>query len=65
MSVIKKDLRVGESINLDNGRVIITVLEKSGQRVRVNIDANQDVAVRFNTKASQASIAKSGIVIPS
>jgi len=48
------DIKVGESISVDRGRVVLTVVEKSGQRARLAIDAEKTVPVNkveLNLKA--------------
>ena len=65
MSRIKQDLRVGESISFDDGRIVVTLLEKSGQRARLDITAADDVVVTPKKSGSQASVvAKNGIKLP-
>lgn len=46
MSVTAKtmDVRVGESVSID-GRVTVTVQEKSGQRARLRFMADEQVAI--------------------
>lgn len=61
MSSLKLDLRVGDSVDFDNGRVKLTLLEKSGQRARFDIDAKDDVKIKTNKNASAADIAKNGL----
>lgn len=39
------DLRIGESVSIDKGRVNITLREKSGQRARLEIDADKSVSI--------------------
>jgi pyruvate kinase len=64
MSNIKQDLRVGESVSFDDGRVVITLLEKSGQRARFDIKAADDVKVNVNKAASISSVAQKGLKLP-
>lgn len=41
------DLRVGESLTLDGGRVVVTLQEKSGQRAKLRLVLDSDAtAVR-------------------
>lgn len=39
------DVRVGESVSIDNGRVTVTVEEKSGQRARLRFMADQAIGI--------------------
>ena len=53
------DVKVGESVSIDRGRVIATLVEKSGQRAKLAFDAVKDapvnrVSLNFHTGASQA-----------
>lgn len=42
----KIDLRVGETLQLDGGRITVTLLEKSGQRARISVEADESVKVQ-------------------
>lgn len=59
------EVKVGESVSVDRGRIVITLLEKSGQRARMGFDADKDAVVNkvtpFPSGAAQArkGIAKS------
>ena len=56
------DVRVGESVTLDGGRVVVQVMEKSGQRVKLSFTANADVSIsRKKPASSGAQAAQSGI----
>lgn len=51
------DLRIGESVSIDKGRVNITLLEKSGQRARLEIEADKSVSIeKTNPKSNIAAI---------
>lgn len=39
------DLRVGESVSIDKGRVSVTFREKSGQRARLEFEADKSVSI--------------------
>jgi hypothetical protein len=39
------DIRVGESVSIDGGRVVITLKEKSGQRAKLHFSAEEGVSV--------------------
>lgn len=45
---IKQDLKVGDSISLDGGRIVITMLKKSGQLARLDISKDSDVTVQLH-----------------
>lgn len=45
MKSLRIELRVGESMTLENGRITVTLEEKSGQRARFRVDAPADVEV--------------------
>lgn len=55
------DIRVGESIAIDGGRVVITLDAKSGRRARVTFTHESDVDVR-RKPASLAAPAVDGSV---
>lgn len=58
------DIKVGESVNIDRGRVVVTLLEKSGQRAKLGFDAAKDIAVNKATAfPSGASQARKGIAV--
>lgn len=63
MSSLKYDLRVGDSILLDNGRIKLTLLDKSGQRARLDINAEDDVKIETKKQPSAASVVKNGLTI--
>jgi hypothetical protein len=56
------DLKVGQSIKLDNGRISITLEDKSGKLARLRVVAESDVMIqrpgalqsRFRSGAKQA-----------
>ena len=55
------DIKVGESISVDRGRVVMTLVEKSGQRAKLAIDADKSVPVNrveLNIKAGAAQARK-------
>jgi len=39
------DLRIGESVSIDKGRVNVTLREKSGQRARLEFEADKSVSI--------------------
>lgn len=39
------DVRVGESLSLDDGRIMIGVMEKSGQRARLSVEADKSIHI--------------------
>lgn len=56
---LKVDLRVGEELRLDGGRIVISLLEKSGQRARISVEADDSVSIQVPDK--EAVPAKDGI----
>ena len=40
------DLLKGERVDIDNGRVLVEVGEKTGRRVRLAIQASRDIPIR-------------------
>jgi hypothetical protein len=50
------DIRYGESVSIDDGRVLVTLEEKSGQRARLRFEAGPSVKIervtpKFNIRA--------------
>lgn len=43
---LKVDLRVGEALTFNNGQIIVTLLEKSGQRARISVEADNSVLIQ-------------------
>ena len=43
MQTYRTDLRVGESLSIDNGRITVTVEEKSGQRARLSFSSEEKI----------------------
>lgn len=60
MSQLKLDLRVGESVSFDDGRVKVTLLEKSGRRARLDVAMADNVKVRTSNSEQTAAIAATG-----
>jgi pyruvate kinase len=52
------DVKVGESVTIDRGRVVVTVLEKSGKTAKLGFDAAKEVPINkdvaFPSGANQA-----------
>lgn len=62
MSSLKYDMRVGDTINLDEGRIKITLMEKSGQRARLDINASDDVKIETPSNTIKPyELAKNGV----
>jgi len=40
------NLRVGETLKFNGGLIVITVLEKTGQRVKLKVDADESVRIQ-------------------
>lgn len=57
------DVRVGESVAVDSGRVTVTVEEKSGQRARLRFMADEAITIRKQGGAPKAGAeqARAGI----
>jgi pyruvate kinase len=56
------DVKVGESVTIDRGRVVVTVLEKSGKTAKLGFDAEKDVPINKQTAfPSGAAQARKGI----
>lgn len=51
---MKVDLRVGEALRFNRGQIIVTLLEKSGQRARVSVEADDSVNIQLPLRADEA-----------
>lgn len=56
---LKVDLRVGESLRIDGGRIVVTLMEKSGQRARISVEADDSVSIQVPER--EMTPARSGI----
>lgn len=50
------DVKVGEAVSIDGGRVVVTLEEKSGQRIRMRFEADEGTPIervknRHNVRA--------------
>lgn len=57
---LSMDIKVGESVSIDGGRVLLTLEAKSGQRARITFQHESDVDVRRKAPASAAALAARG-----
>jgi hypothetical protein len=62
-TALKLDLRVGEAVTFDGGRITITLLDKSGQRARLDIKADEGVKIGTPRIAMAAEQAKKGLTL--
>lgn len=60
---LKLDLRVGETVTFDGGRITVTLLDKSGQRARLDIKAEEGVKIGTPRVALAADQAKKGLTL--
>jgi len=61
MKTLKVDVKVGDTLSFDNGRVSITLLEKSGQRARLSVRSEPDVKIDLPAHHMAAQLAQRGI----
>lgn len=60
--MLKVDLRVGEGVDIDSGRVLVRVESKSGQKTRLSFEAAKDVVIRrIAAVPTPASFARQGL----
>lgn len=58
------ELKVGESLDIDNGKVVVTLEEKSGSRMRVKVDAHRSIPVaRVEGKTSREIASLRGLSV--
>ncbi|HWQ39182.1 MAG TPA: hypothetical protein VNM24_11350 [Burkholderiales bacterium] len=56
------DVKVGESVTIDRGRVVVTLLEKSGRMAKLGFNAAKEVPINKVTPyPSGAAQARKGI----
>lgn len=60
---LKIDLKPGESLVLDQGNIIVRLIEKSGQRARVEVIADKDVSIEKRKSQTSASLAAGGLSV--
>lgn len=60
---MKVDLRVGETLRFNGGQIVVTLLEKSGQRARVSVEA--DDSVRIQLPDRDAPLERVGVSVAS
>ena len=53
---LKVDLRVGETLTFNNGQIVVTLLEKSGQRARISVEADDSVLIQPPSRESPVSV---------
>lgn len=62
MSILKVDLRVGETIKFDGeGKVSISMKSKSGQLSRLEIEADDSVDIKLPKRDSVVDIVSEGL----
>ena len=57
MTILRRELEVGEKLSLDDGRVVITLEEKSGRKARFKMEIQDWVRVDKPSMASNGIFA--------
>ena len=52
---MKVDLRVGETLRFNGGQIVVTLLEKSGQRARISVEADDSVRIQLPARDADSS----------
>lgn len=52
---MKVDLRVGETLRFNGGQIVVTLLEKSGQRARISVEADDSVSIQLPPRDADSS----------
>ena len=61
-SILTRTVRVGESITLDNGRIVMQMLERTGRNAaRIRFDLASDVVVNKPGFVRAARFAREGV----
>lgn len=62
MTSLKLDLKIGESVDFNNGLISITLLEKSGRLARLDIVSDESVKIK-HSKLEASSMARNGLTV--
>lgn len=57
---LSMDVKVGDSLSLDGGRIVLKVEQKSGQVARIRFTMDQDVSLS-KAVANMAAVARRGV----
>lgn len=57
------DLQVGQSVSIDDGRVTVTLRDKSGKRARLEFEADRSVSIK-KVDSAGTHIAAGGLSKP-
>lgn len=58
--IMVTDVKVGKSLSIDDGRIVLTVLEKSGKLVKLSISTEKGITVSHGSGAPRAALAAKG-----
>jgi hypothetical protein len=61
---LSMDVRVGESVQLDGGRITVTVEAKSGQRARLAFQLDPGITAQRAQAPTPAALARGGLRWP-
>ena len=62
-TTVTRTLRVGETLTLDNGRIVIELRERTGRTAsRIRLDLASDVVLNKPNVVTAAAIARMGLV---
>jgi sRNA-binding carbon storage regulator CsrA len=63
--MLRVDLKPGEGVDIEQGRIVIRVEKKSGQQTRLCIDAAKEIAIRrLEENATPVRSARDGLSKP-
>lgn len=63
MSVMKVDVRPGETITFGGGEITVTMTAKSGQRARLEISADDSIKIGLPNRTSTRDVVSGGVNI--
>ena len=55
MSGLTLDLKEGDVVDIDSGRIKLTVVQKSNRQLRVNIDADRSITISTHKKTDNSA----------
>jgi len=62
MAIKRVDLGVGDSLVLDDGRIVVTLEHKSGQRAKLAVHADESVKISERRPSRAHEHARKGVV---
>jgi hypothetical protein len=55
------DVKVGDSVSIDRGRTVVTIMDKSGKQARLAFNVIKDISINKLNRSSVVEYAKKGL----